>query len=120
MSQGITLKSSLAEDSVSRRGLYFDQLRGECSSLKLAITNRTILTGNSGEIINILDRDVYVQDTIRKLERELAVYKRAYAGLEAEKSRLEVLKEDVEKQRDDLDIQLKVSSGRCSYQCSSS
>lgn len=70
-----------------------------------------------GEIVRILDNEVISRETIKQLENELGVYKRAYAGLEAERIRNEQLiqdsqkkREDLEKCRDDLESQLKVAS----------
>ncbi|EAU84926.2 hypothetical protein CC1G_00445 [Coprinopsis cinerea okayama7 len=73
-------------------GHYFDQLRGQ--------------------IIGILDRDISSQNTISNLERELAVYKRAYADLDTEKQELQRLKQEAEKQLDDLKAQLQVNGHR--------
>lgn len=55
-----------------------------------------------------MDKDRTVQDTIKRLESELNVYKRAYADLDAERERFEKLKRESDKQKEDLEQQLKV------------
>ncbi|KAJ3517567.1 hypothetical protein NLJ89_g428 [Agrocybe chaxingu] len=73
--------------SQGRVGICFEQLRGE--------------------IITILHNDNNSQETIRRLENELSVYKRAYADLDAERHRFERLKQESDKQKEDLENQLK-------------
>ncbi|KAF9469028.1 hypothetical protein BDZ94DRAFT_1304168 [Collybia nuda] len=68
-------------------GVYFEQLRGE--------------------IIQILGNENLYQDRIQKLESELSVYKRAYADVDSERRRFEILKQEAEKQKEDLENQLK-------------
>ncbi|KAF8165184.1 hypothetical protein B0H34DRAFT_227411 [Crassisporium funariophilum] len=74
----------IAQDRV---GVYFEQLRGE--------------------IINIMETGAASRETIRRLETELGVYKRAYADLDAERQRFERLKQEADKQKEDLENQLK-------------
>lgn len=62
-----------------------------------------------GEIITMLDTDTASRETIRRLETELGVYKRAYADLDADRRRVERLRLDTNKQKEDLENQLKVT-----------
>ena len=55
-----------------------------------------------------MESDTASQETIRKLETELGVYKRAYADLDEERRRVERLKLETDKQKEDLENQLKV------------
>ena len=61
-----------------------------------------------GEIIGLLERDSVSREAIKQLENELNVYKRAYAGLDAERQRFEQQIQEVEKKKEDLENQLKV------------
>ena len=63
-----------------------------------------------GEILGIMESDTASQETIRRLETELGVYKRAYTDLEAEKRRVERLKLETDKQKEDLENRLKVTN----------
>ena len=63
-----------------------------------------------GEIITIMETDTASRETIRRLETELGVYKRAYADLDAERRRVEMLKLEADKQKEDLENRLKVNS----------
>ena len=58
----------------------------------------------------MMDSDTASQETIRRLETELGVYKRAYADLDADRRRVERLKLETEKQKEDLENQLKVAN----------
>ncbi|KAF8803670.1 hypothetical protein BYT27DRAFT_7194995 [Phlegmacium glaucopus] len=60
-----------------------------------------------GEIITIMHSDNASREMIRRLETELEVYKRAYADLDAELRRVEMLKLEADKQKEDLENQLK-------------
>ncbi|KAF9483963.1 hypothetical protein BDN70DRAFT_873099 [Pholiota conissans] len=80
-------QQQLPSDSSKRVNLYFEQLRGE--------------------ILTVLDAEAGSREIIRRLEDELSVYKRAYAGLEAERRTSERLKLEADKQKDDLENQLK-------------
>lgn len=62
-----------------------------------------------GEIITVMESDTASRDTIRRLENELAVYKRAYADLDADRHRVEMLKLEADKRKEDLENQLKVN-----------
>ncbi|KAF9534146.1 hypothetical protein CPB83DRAFT_803828 [Crepidotus variabilis] len=55
----------------------------------------------------MLASDTNTRVVIQKLESDLDVYKRAYAGLDAERQRTERLKQEADKQREDLENQLK-------------
>ena len=57
-----------------------------------------------------MESDTASQETIRRLETELGVYKRAYADLDAERRRVETLKLETDKQKEDLENQLKVTN----------
>lgn len=57
-----------------------------------------------------MESDTASQETIRRLETELGVYKRAYADLDADRRRVERLKQETEKQKEDLENQLKVAN----------
>lgn len=70
------------------------------------LTNELWLPGNIG---NILDRECHVQETIRNLQNELNVYKRAYADVDNERQQLAAQKQEAERQRGELELQLKVS-----------
>jgi chromosome segregation ATPase len=63
-----------------------------------------------GEILNIMESDTASQETIRRLEADLGVYKRAYADLDADRRRVERLKQETDKQKEDLENQLKVTN----------
>lgn len=63
-----------------------------------------------GEMFNLLGNESQHRETIQKLEAELGVYKRAYADVDAELRQVEKVKQEAEKQRDDLESQLKASS----------
>ncbi|PPQ77359.1 hypothetical protein CVT25_010941 [Psilocybe cyanescens] len=80
-------KKEISESHVflaqNNAGIYLEQLRGE--------------------IVRILDNEVISRETIKQLENELGVYKRAYAGLEAERIRNEQLIQDSQKKREDLE-----------------
>lgn len=56
----------------------------------------------------MMESDTASRETIRRLETELGVYKRAYADLDADRRRVERLKLDTDKQKEDLENQLKV------------
>ncbi|KDR83572.1 hypothetical protein GALMADRAFT_235821 [Galerina marginata CBS 339.88] len=71
----------------NRVGAYFEQLRGE--------------------IISILEHDSVSRETIKQLENDLGVYKRAYAGVEAERQRFEQQIQEADKKREALENQLK-------------
>lgn len=64
----------------------------------------------SGEIISLLEHDTVSREAIKQLENELGVYKRAYAGLDAERQRFEQQIQEAEKKREILENQLKVVS----------
>jgi len=87
-------------------GMYFEQLRGMIDTLSIhwAWSNVYI-----GEIITIMESDTVSRETIRRLETDLEVYKRAYADLDAERRRFEMLKLEADKQKEDLENQLKVT-----------
>jgi hypothetical protein len=91
--------------NVSDSGVYFEQLRG---MLGITYAHLRDLTYRTGEIIQILNTDSLYQDKIQKLESELSVYKRAYADVDSERRRFEILKQEAEKQKEDLENQLKV------------
>ena len=55
-----------------------------------------------------MESDTSSRETIRRLETELEVYKRAYADLDAARRRVEMLKLEADKQKEDLENQLKV------------
>jgi len=55
----------------------------------------------------MMESDTASRETIRRLETELGVYKRAYADLDADRRRVERLKLDTDKQKEDLENQLK-------------
>lgn len=61
------------------------------------------------EILQILQSDAVARETVSRLENELGVYKRAYAGIEAERVCKEKIIFDLEKQKEDLEKQLKVN-----------
>ena len=63
-----------------------------------------------GEILSIMESDTASQEKIRRLETELGVYRRAYADLEADQRRVERLKLETDKQKEDLENQLKVTN----------
>lgn len=50
---------------------------------------------------------VYV-DKIQKLEAELSVYKRAYNDVDAERRQFEKLRQEAQKEKEDLENQIKV------------
>lgn len=63
----------------------------------------------------MMESDTTSQETIRRLEADigrletdLGVYKRAYARLDEERLRVERLKLETDKQKEDLENQLKV------------
>ncbi|KAF4600850.1 hypothetical protein EYR38_005495 [Pleurotus pulmonarius] len=60
-----------------------------------------------GNIGNILDRESHVQETIRTLQNELNVYKRAYADVDNERQQLAAQKQEADRQRGELELQLK-------------
>ncbi|KAJ8463519.1 hypothetical protein ONZ45_g17556 [Pleurotus djamor] len=60
-----------------------------------------------GEVKHVLDQETSLQDTVVTLRNELGVYKRAYLGIETEREQLCKAKEDAEKQRDELQLQMK-------------
>ena len=57
-----------------------------------------------------MESDTASQEKIRRLETELGVYRRAYADLEADQRRVERLKLETDKQKEDLENQLKVTN----------
>ncbi|KAF7433246.1 hypothetical protein PC9H_005196 [Pleurotus ostreatus] len=67
----------------------------------------SLLKTLQGNIGNILDRESHVQATIRNLQSELNVYKRAYADVDNERQQLAAQKQEAERQRGELELQLK-------------
>ena len=63
-----------------------------------------------GEILSIMESDTASKEKIRRLETELGVYRRAYADLEADQRRVERLKLETDKKKEDLENQLKVTN----------
>lgn len=66
-----------------------------------------------------MESDTASRETIRRLETELGVYKRAYADLDADRRRVEMLKLETDKQKEDLENQLKVVTVLAFRLCSS-
>jgi len=62
----------------------------------------------TGEITKMLEHDALSKETIRRLEADLNVYKRAYEGLQADHLRDQKVKLEVEKQNAELEQKLKV------------
>lgn len=67
------------------------------------------------EIINLVKSDNYSRETIKQLESDLRVYKNAYNGLEVERQKLDLERQNFEQQiqesnkkREDLENLLKV------------
>lgn len=69
------------------------------------------LTSPPGEIDSIMVRESTYRDRIFQLEKDLEVYKRAYAGLQFESAQLQTRKQEIEKQNEELASRVKV---RCS------
>ncbi|KAJ2916502.1 hypothetical protein MD484_g3893, partial [Candolleomyces efflorescens] len=80
---------SLASGQHNRIGLCFDQLRGEIDS--------------------IMVRESTYRDRIFQLEKDLEVYKRAYAGLQFESAQLQTRKQEIEKQNEELASRVKAN-----------
>ena len=55
-----------------------------------------------------MTRESAYKDRLFELERDLEVYKRAYAGLESENARLKTCKQEIEKQSEELANEVKV------------
>lgn len=85
--------------------MCFEQLRGMDIRYQFIQPGPLIYIG---EIITMMESDTTSREMIRKLETELEVYKRAYADLDADRRRVERLKLETDKQKEDLENQLKV------------
>ncbi|KAF8196944.1 hypothetical protein BJ912DRAFT_1079967 [Pholiota molesta] len=91
--------------STSRRRAPMRQAQGPHRTL--AKLDNSPARSKQGEILTVLEAEAGSPEIIRRLENELGVYKRAYADLDAE--RFETLKRDTDKQKEDLENQLKVN-----------
>lgn len=85
---------------------YFEQLKGRFPRrYDLCCTNSP-----TGEVLSVLANETNYHETIQNLERELSVYKRAYSDIDAERKQFDKLRQDAERQRDELESQLKARS----------
>lgn len=63
----------------------------------------------SEEISRILEENTVVNAAVQKLETDISLYKRAYTSMEDECARLKAAKQEVEQQKEDLELKFKVA-----------
>ncbi|RDB22629.1 hypothetical protein Hypma_010355 [Hypsizygus marmoreus] len=81
------VRSASPPQAAQRVGYLFDQMKGE--------------------IFNILGNESLYVDRIQKLEAELTVYKRAYNDVDTERKQFEKLRQEAQKEKEDLENQIK-------------
>ncbi|KAJ7742450.1 hypothetical protein DFH07DRAFT_41439 [Mycena maculata] len=92
-----------SQDYQNRIELGFDQLKSKSPS----ILSRTLTNQTSDDVYKFMNHEKSSQETIRKLENELSVYKLAISGLEAERDRFRKLQDETVKEVTFLKDQVK-------------